>query len=762
MKDHNKPQRNAAHRKEDKSKREFEELIDPFFVPGWNVKDYGIDSVVEITTTIDALGNADLESKCFLVQLKSVEKTTKSKNGIAFSLPVKKIIYWYNYNLPVLFVLYDIQDKLFYYEWVDETLIATLDSQNHDWSAQKTITIKIPAQNKLEKQSTLFLKEYVLKWKMPSRRKLEPGKYFQLKGQGYSYVEQYKLLTHPFDFHSVNETIKNLETSLELSLYRIALTGPSRVGKSSLINGLLKKDVSPTGFFQTTGVPIQIIPGTDDEVTLYFNNGPDLHLPFSLNSIKQYASQDHNEDNKKGIRLISISVKNQQLERGVSLFDIPGLDDPSDEILDYTWQTIKKVNAVIYVIDASPAQDGGYIFRNDYKKHIITFSQSQDKVFLVFNKADKLSEDTLVKLKEKVSLDLSKHGLSEIIGEKVFFLSAEKNKTCQGSDSIDHLNEKLWEFILKENKSGIVKLSLINQELFNSTKSLIGILSARLLDHEKRGQLQIAIDAIKRKTPVLESDIRERQTVSRQLLMNSLDNKSNSILSDLEIKLKKVALDNNLPRSTEIKKHLLENLNHTIEQSNNEYLVQINQLKNYIDQWIEENLKQLREILKHNSEAKTIDFTEVESFESPQIDYSSAWGMGFIGMAAAYFFAPAYIFAAGIIGFFGNLFTSAESRRVKQISKIMDTSRDRYHAAFSKIKNGYNEIFNDHLIFLNQYINQKLHYYFQDLEEQLSKLKQPDNPEQIKLYKEAFGKIEALQAKLTEFDAELRSFHFSR
>jgi GTPase SAR1 family protein len=384
-----KPQRNSAHRKEDKSKREFEELIDPFFVSGWNTKDYGIDCVVEITTESDSFGNAELESKCFLVQLKATEKITKSKNSITFSVPVKKIIYWYNYNLPVLFVLYDIKTNTFYYQWIDELLIAALEGENNNWTDQKTITIRILPQNKLEKHYGSLLADYVSKWKMPSRRKLVPGKYFQMKGKGYDFIQQYKLLISSFGFQSVNEAIKNMETALDLSMYRIALTGPSRVGKSSLINGILKKEISPTGFFQTTGVPIQIIPGAEDKVTLYFNNKPQLYLPFTLENVTNYASQEYNEDNKKGVRLISISVKNQQLERGVSLFDIPGLDDPSDEILDYTWQTVKKVNAVIYVVDASPAQDGGYIFRNDYKKHITIFSQSQDKVFLVFNKVDK-------------------------------------------------------------------------------------------------------------------------------------------------------------------------------------------------------------------------------------------------------------------------------------------------------------------------------------------------------------------------------------
>jgi cell shape-determining protein MreC len=135
--------------------------------------------------------------------------------------------------------------------------------------------------------------------------------------------------------------------------------------------------------------------------------------------------------------------------------------------------------------------------------------------------------------------------------------------------------------------------------------------------------------------------------------------------------------------------------------------------------------------------------------------------MGFIGMAAAYIFAPAFVFGAGLLGFFGNLFTSAESRRAKQISKITDASRKKYESAFSKVKQVYNEIFDEHLSFLSQSINQKLHYYFQDLEHQLSGFENPTSL-QIKQYKTALSEIEKLQTKLAEFDAELRSFHFSK
>ena len=92
----------------------------------------------------------------------------------------------------------------------------------------------------------------------------------------------------------------------------------------------------------------------------------------------------------------------------------------------------------------------------------------------------------------------------------------------------------------------------------------------------------------------------------------------------------------------------------------------------------------------------------------------------------------------------------------------MDTLRDKYQAQFSKIKGVYNELLDGHVAFLHNYIDQKLQYFFEDLESQVSRLNHPKNAQQVILYKETIDKIEALKENLTEFDAELRSFSFSR
>jgi GTPase Era involved in 16S rRNA processing len=756
-----KPKRVSAHIKEDKSKREFEEIIQPFFVSGWSHRDYGIDSVVEITSQLDAEGNVELESKCFYVQLKSTDEINVINSSISYSVPVKKILYWYNYNLPVAFILYHIQTNTFYYIWVNDVLIADLDTSNPKWSSQKSISIKIPLKNNFVKSTIDELKGYVSKWKAPMRRILLPGKYFELKDRSLYLLEKYKEITMPFNFSSTIEGIKNLEIDTDQSIYRIALTGLSRVGKSSLINAILEKKVSPTGFFQTTGVPIQVIPGSEEKISIYFHDKPTITIPFKLESIKKYASQDFNEDNKKRVKLVSVSILNKNLDRGVSLFDIPGLDDPDDEILEYTWQTVRKANAIIYVIDATPAENGGFIFKNEYKNHITTFSQSQDKAFLVFNKVDSLSLGKLELLKKRVILDLKKHNLFDCIGEKIFYLSAEKKIGSSGINSISELNDSLWKFILSENKFGIIKLSLVNQELYKDSKAFTQILRTRLLDDKKRKQLESSINKIKSKFPSLTATFTKQKSNAQQLIFSSLDAKKYLLLDNLEKSLKKVPIGSELPSSAALKKFLVDGLYQTMESINNEYVLQVNQLKELIDQWIKENLQQVTEILLDGGN-KIVDFTEVETFEAPQIDLKSAWGMGFIGILAGLIISiPGAAIIGGIIGFFGNLFTSTESRRAISINKIMDTSSSKCELIFEKMKDAYSELISEHSVSINGYVNKKLQYFFNDLQSQMNLLTSEIIPSEIKLYDSAFDKIEKLQEELVDFDAELRSYHFN-
>ena len=72
----------------------------------------------------------------------------------------------------------------------------------------------------------------------------------------------------------------SIRDSLPIDLAEVAFLGRSNVGKSSLINALLRrKGISPTGIFQTTGVPIQILPGKEDFVKISYLHRQVLFYP---------------------------------------------------------------------------------------------------------------------------------------------------------------------------------------------------------------------------------------------------------------------------------------------------------------------------------------------------------------------------------------------------------------------------------------------------------------------------------------------------
>lgn len=410
--------------------------------------------------------------------------------------------------------------------------------------------------------------------------------------------------------------------------------------------------------------------------------------------------------------------------------------------------TLDKVNAIIYVIDAAPAQNGGFIFRNDYKKHILSLGQSLDKIFLVFNKADTLSTENLNLLKERVIKDLKKLNLFEKVSEKIYYTTTLAKEGNSQIDAIEKLENDLWNFIINENRYGIVRLALINKGISNSITSCSDILKVRLLNAEKHHELQKAIADTKLKVPELIRYLQKElfdleKSIERLLVFN----KHESFVS-LEEWLKSFKHNENLPEAKEIKKFLKNNLNSAVTTANKEHSYSMYNLKNYIDNWIEEHLKQVRTILSSTLKQRSLDLSEIEKFEFPSIDLASSWGMGVLGYVAGFILNPAIAITAGIIGFLGNLLLSAESRRAKRIVKIVEESRKRYNKSFDDVILIYKEAIAEHSTIINNYVVNKLNLYFNDLSSQMGKLDEKLSANELNQYNSVLDDLSRLQKEL--------------
>lgn len=747
--------RSVSHRNEDLSKRKLELVMEPWVI-SWIQKDYGFDATIQITTPINGSADLKLERNSFFLQLKAKEKIRKTNGEISYQLPVKKVQQWIGHNVPVLFVLYDVNGQDFFYTWMDTDLLEAIEHANNAWASQKTISVKLKTTNQLTAEVLTDLHQKVINFKRPTITWIEPGRFFSLKEECHRSIDLFKKIAYPFPFASMAKQLETLSTEVEKSIYRIAITGLSRVGKSSLINSLLHKEICPVGFYQTTAVPIEILPSAEQKIQVLFLNGSKKMYEYNNGVIEQYASQDHNPENEKKVARVSIFVNNRNLQRGISVFDVPGLDDSNDEIVNYTLETVSKVNAILYVIDASPAQNGGFIFKKDYKQHLLSFGQSIEKIFLVFNKADGLSEDKLLSLKERVKKDLEKLKLYESIAAKIYYTSAKHRYIFESIDKVSALEEDIWSFIINENRGGIARLTLLNKAIAKSLYDFQNILKARLIDADKRTELKTAIQRVEAKIPQLTQEIKTRLLSHDKVISGLLTIKKETMLKAFEEYLESLPLDR-FPDKLDVKEFILLHLNQAMTEANIEYAQGMNEIKNYTDGWIEQNLQQIRNILSSNAANRVIDFTELEQFEPPAMDVFSSVGVGLIGWLLGILVLPEVAMLTGIGTFLANLFMSQEQQKAARILKTIKNCRKVCDKSYGRLSEQYKELAQEQIVHVAKYLDEKLKLYFDDLNLQIKQL--PDiSPQEKTQYKQVFDKIEELNNKLLKFDMEIMHY----
>jgi GTPase SAR1 family protein len=737
----------SSHINEDRSKRNFEEIIEPWYVASWISKDYGIDALVEITTQSnfknDSFRN---ESKFFGVQLKSTESIKIFEKNIHFSISTNKIIQWYNSNLPVLFVINDLVNKAFFYIWIDENLITELNKES-SWTSQKSKTLLIPKTNTLVRGQLETIREYVFNSKSSTKKLILPETYFEIKNSCLERISNLEKITEPFNFETNEYGSPELYKKLEESIYRIAISGPSRVGKSSLINALLKKELSPVGFFQTTGVPIQIISNKKEKLIIHYLDNRKEEYPLKANIIQKFASQDENEDNYKEVKLVIIQSANRQLEKGFAIYDIPGLDEPNELIYDYAWQTASTSNIILFLLDASPAQNGGFILRKDIKKQLSELGTSADKIFLVFNKVDSLDSNILESLKKRVQSDLNKFELKSQISDKIYYISTKNQpKKNDNYDSLQSLENELWSFILNSNRNGLMNLNALCDDILNATRSFEEILRSKLFDDKKRSEVMGMITEVQQRIPNLYTILSIQKNDNIKQLNLQIDNDKTEILRTLENDLHKISLADNLPNETKIKDFLRYRINNLLETYNLAHQHHINNLKNIADEWIETNMKQIREYIYHYTQQQMIDLSEIERFNMPSIDYTSIVGTTvFTGIIGA-LIAPIGFVAAALSGLLGNLIFTAENRRTTRIKKIVNETENRIEKIFPQIKIAFNNAIENKTSEIYSYTHRKLNAYTLDLQNQMKDLGNPITDSDKEMYKNTFEELEKLNS----------------
>jgi len=135
----------------------------------------------------------------------------------------------------------------------------------------------------------------------------------------------------------------HVRRDLESTEFTVGVFGLIKRGKSTLLNGLIGREVSSMHVTPETAVPVYVSYGDDPEAVVHFADGTQKHV--AVEDVHAYTSQKSNPMNHLGVTFVEQQVPVGFLRNGTRLIDTPGLDDAeADEV--YTERTLQELDVV--------------------------------------------------------------------------------------------------------------------------------------------------------------------------------------------------------------------------------------------------------------------------------------------------------------------------------------------------------------------------------------------------------------------------------
>lgn len=744
------PTRHSSHLKEDESLLLFKQMISPWLV--YDIKgnsDYGIDASVEITK--DKLQSQDqlVTGKRFNVQLKS----TTVKVGTDFSVQVKRTTfnYWYQCTTPVFVFLIDLTSKEVFYKQIDDKLLTDLSKKNPNWHSQETISIKFSSQNKADRRTLLNIEDFVYKWTYKPTKILTPGEYYNNINEAIDFVKTFKKTVENYNFLDFNSQIDDNLKEISNSIFNLCIIGPSRVGKSTLINALTYREASPVDVLPTTGVPIVMLPGYPEEVNIHFEDKPKITGPVSLDFISEYADQKKNKHNNKNVTLVDIRIVSEFLEKGFSITDVPGIDDINPKIKSIAKSTIYSANAILYVISVGPHKQGEFKLTDQHLADLKEVKENLNRIFLVFNKVDLLSKSELETLKVYIDETLSDYGITDLLAHEPIYISSKKSFEVRvfgkkGKDSVRNLEDSIVKYLINGNLNGVNNL-LAN---FANSLDLIGQVSnichARLSDTKLSVSLAGKINTVRTELKELQGFIRKQRNTAYKEIHEYISMNFEEIISYLEQDMKNTPVGGKLPSRLQVTLYFQSQTDASVSRVY-EYAQQITyELQSKVNLWVSDKLKQVQINLDEINADSTFSLNETQKFRSKvQNIYSIKENLSSNVLVTAYNLVEKAVI--GFVDLVASIFKTHEEIKKERIAELIKPARENFKKLETEFLNSSSNYLNNVCRSIENKTIERSTIYLNTLHAEL-------NTTGVALSQTQKQNIEALKAELTELETK--------
>lgn len=215
---------------------------------------------------------------------------------------------------------------------------------------------------------------------------------------------------------------------------RLSFVGNFSVGKSNIINSLLKGEVAAVGVRKTTAVICYFRYGEEERLRLHYKGGASEDAP--LSALTQLSSHSHlsteDEDALRELSWIEVFYPSDAL-RNITVVDTPGFGSDAEMDDAVTRGHLQDADAVCWVFDAQEVGHGEEVRR------VKELSPLFQAAFAVVNKCDEKPASERLQLKRRVE------SLFEGCFEDVLLYSADlaleavQDPEAVGEDEAAHL-----------------------------------------------------------------------------------------------------------------------------------------------------------------------------------------------------------------------------------------------------------------------------------------------------------------------------------
>lgn len=134
----------------------------------------------------------------------------------------------------------------------------------------------------------------------------------------------------------------------------IPVLGMQGMGKSTLINGLLKENILPNDADETTCVPVEVKYGINECAKVHFFDNSKIVTVHTREELNEFVDNNYNPANKKHVANIELFRNIDLLKNGMTIVDLPGVGSLTKENENTTKRYVENLCSAIFVIPTVP------------------------------------------------------------------------------------------------------------------------------------------------------------------------------------------------------------------------------------------------------------------------------------------------------------------------------------------------------------------------------------------------------------------------